>query len=306
MSRQSSFVLKLDKLTKSYGKSRGIENVSLDIPKGEVFGFLGPNGAGKSTTINIILDLLRPTSGSVTLFGADANKHAASVHEHIGYLSGDMETDLSLTGKQYLEYTANLRGGVDKKKINELVKRLRCETDKKIKDLSRGNRQKIGLVAALMHDPDILILDEPTSGLDPLIQSEFNAIIREHKERGKTTFMSSHVLSEVQEVCDRVGFIRNGKLVSVSPLKALIANAPRRVHVVFKNDAPDSRLKTLSGVSDLSENAHSREFTYKGDYNKLIQALVTKPIVDLQILEPSLEELFMEFYRADSKEVESV
>ncbi len=306
MSRQSSFVLKLDNLTKSYGKSRGIQNVSLDIPKGEVFGFLGPNGAGKSTTINTILDLLRPTSGCVTIFGVDANKHASSVHERIGYLSGDMETDLSLTGKQYLDYASHLRGGVDKKKVNELVKRLRCETTKKIKDLSRGNRQKIGLVAALMHDPDILILDEPTSGLDPLVQSEFNAIIREHKQRGKTTFMSSHVLSEVQEVCDRVGFIRNGELISVSPLKELIAKAPRRVHVTYKGDAPDSRLKTLEGVRDLAKNGHSRDFTYLGDYNKLITAVATKPIVDLQILEPSLDELFMEYYRADAKEVENV
>ena len=306
MSRQSSFVLKLDKLTKNYGKSRGIKNITLAIPKGEVFGFLGPNGAGKSTTINILLDLLRPTSGSATLFEVNLNEHAASIHERIGYLSGDMETDLSLTGKQYLDYASHLRGGVDKKKIEELVKRLRCETDKKIKNLSRGNRQKIGLVAALMHDPDVLILDEPTSGLDPLVQSEFNTIIREHKKRGKTTFMSSHVLSEVQEICDRVGFIRNGELVVVSPLKELISKAPRRVRVIYKNDAPDSRLKTLDGVQNLTKNGHNREFTYLGDYNKLIQAVGTKPIVDLQILEPSLDELFMGYYSADSKEIESV
>lgn len=306
MSRESTIVLNLHKLTKSYGRSRGIDDVTLGIHKGEIFGFLGPNGAGKSTTINTILDLLRPTSGKVTLFGVDANKHAASIHKRIGFLSGDMETDPSLTGKQYLDYAAHLRGGVDKKYVQELTKRLRCQTNKKIKSLSRGNRQKIGLVAALMHDPDILILDEPTSGLDPLVQKEFNDIIREHKERGKTTFMSSHVLSEVQEICDRVGFIREGHLVSVSPLKQLMSKAPRRVRVEFKSAAPDSLLSKLDGISKMSEHENVREFTFKGDYNKLIHVLTTKDVADLQILEPSLDELFMDMYSAkDGEEIKT-
>lgn len=302
MTRESAVVLRLHELTKRYGRSRGIENISLGIMEGEIFGFLGPNGAGKSTTINTILDLLRPTSGKITIFGADANKHSASVRKRIGFLSGDMETDPGLTGKQYLEYAANLHGGVDKKRIRELTKQLRCETNKKIRHLSRGNRQKIGLVAALMHDPDLLILDEPTSGLDPLIQSEFNKIILDRKARGKTTLMSSHVLSEVQEICDRVGFIREGKLVRVSPLKELIAKAPRRVRVTFDGDAPDTRLKTLKGVSKMTKSDHTREFIFHGDYNELLRVLATKKIMELQIPEPSLDELFMEYYNAKQKE----
>jgi ABC-2 type transport system ATP-binding protein len=292
--------IKLDNLSKKYGSSRGVESINLTVQKGEVFGFLGPNGAGKSTTINTMIDLLRPTSGTITILGIDANKCSTEIHKKIGYLAGDMETDLSLTGSQYLEYVANLRGMSDHTYKNELIERLKCETTKKIKKLSRGNRQKISLVAALMHDPDILILDEPTSGLDPLIQSEFNAIIKEHKARGKTTFMSSHVLSEVQNTCDRVGFIRDGELVEVKTLQELILDAPRLVEVTFKKDAPDTRLNHLTGVSDLVTTKSKRSFTYRGDYNELLQVLSTKPIVDLQIIEPALDDLFIGLYQGGS------
>ena len=291
--------IKLDNLTKTYGSSRGIEHINLTVQKGEVFGFLGPNGAGKSTAINTMLDFLRPTSGSVTILGKDANSDSTNIHRNIGYLSGDMETDLSLTGAQYLTYVANLRDIKDDSYKNELIERLKCETNKKIKKLSRGNRQKIGLVAALMHDPDVLILDEPTTGLDPLIQSEFNAIIKEHKERGKTTFMSSHVLSEVQATCDRVGFIRDGRLVEVKALHELLLGAPRMVEVTFKKDAPDTRLKKLAGVSDLTANGSRRSFTYRGDYNELLQILSTKPITNIQIIEPALEDLFIGMYQGE-------
>ncbi len=294
-------VLVLKNVTKSYGKDRGISGINLSVVEGEVFGFLGPNGAGKSTTINSILDLLHLNSGTITVFGLDAHRDSVEVKRRIGYLSGDMTTDPSLTGAQYLLLAQNLHGNVDETYVAELVKRLRCETHKRIKSLSRGNRQKIGLVAALMHDPDLLILDEPTSGLDPLIQSEFNEIIRERKARGKTTFMSSHVLSEVQAVCDRVGFIRDGKLIRVSKLEELLQDAPRRVSVLYQTSAPDSQLKTLAGVSDMQTIGKRRVFTYSGEYNELLRVLGTKKIHDLQILEPQLDELFMEYYQTKER-----
>jgi len=292
--------LELSHVTKRYGTSRGIENISLTIPRGEVFGFLGPNGAGKSTTINTILDLLRPNSGTISVLGLDAQTDSVQVHRHIGYLAGDMETDSGLTGKQYLQYAAHLRGGVPTEAIERLVKQLRCETNKKIKYLSRGNRQKIGLVSALMHDPDVLILDEPTSGLDPLVQNEFNVIIRDHAARGKTTFMSSHVLSEVQAACHRIGFIRDGKLIRVSTLDELLENVAHRVTALYTSGAPDSRLRTLKGVSDFHVHGKRRNFTFNGDYTELLHILATKPISDLQILEPALDELFMEYYQPPS------
>lgn len=295
---QNDPVMVLKNVTKTYGRSRGISDVSLTIQKGDVFGFLGPNGAGKSTTINTILDLLYANSGSITIFGLDSHKDSVEIRKRIGYLSGDMATDPSLTGKQYLEYAASLHGSVDPKRVEELIHRLRCETKKKIKSLSRGNRQKIGLVAALMHDPELLILDEPTSGLDPLVQNEFNQIVRERKAEGKTTFMSSHVLSEVQAVCDEVGFIRDGKLLTVSKLEDLMEQAPRKVNVLYGSTPPDSQLRTLKGVSDVKKTGNRREFVFRGKYNELLRVLAAKPIRDLQVVEYPLDELFMEYYQS--------
>jgi len=285
--------LELHHLTTTYGKQRGVRDISLRVEHGEVFGFLGPNGAGKSTTINTILDLLRPTSGSVAIFGQDVRHHGAKIRQRVGFLSGDMATDHRLTGKQYLMHAAALHGGG--KDMDSLVDRLRCETGKKIQKLSRGNRQKIGLVAALMHDPDLLILDEPTTGLDPLIQSEFNEIIRERADRGKTTFLSSHVLSEVQAICDRIGFIRDGVLVQVSTLAELTAQAPRHIRVTFKNSAPVG-LRQLSGVQNFQSHGSEYHFTYTGNYDALIRLLATVHVRDLQVLEPSLDELFLTYY----------
>ncbi|HET7629748.1 MAG TPA: ABC transporter ATP-binding protein [Candidatus Saccharimonadales bacterium] len=296
---KSTSALKLDHVSKAYGRSRGIKDVSLEVKAGEIFGFLGPNGAGKSTTINTVLDLLKPDTGTIQLFGLDHHKDLKQVHQNIGYLSGDMETDPTLTGRQYLNFAANLRGGVDKSRIDELAKRLKCDLNRKIKHLSRGNRQKIGLVAALMHDPDLLILDEPTSGLDPLIQNEFNQIIKEHQAEGKTTFMSSHVLSEVQETCDRVGFIKDGVLIKVEQMDKLMAQAARKVSVVFESSAPDSRLKTLPGVSNYRANGQRRNFDFSGDYNLLLRVLSYKSMTDVEIAAPDLEELFMSYYQGD-------
>lgn len=287
-------------VSKTYGKERGINDVTFDVQPGEVFGFLGPNGAGKSTTINAILDLLHPDSGSIAIFGLDHHSQGVAARQRVGYLSGDMETDPTLTGRQYLQFAASLYGGVEQSTIDELVARLKCQTNKKIKHLSRGNRQKIGLVAALMSDPDLLILDEPTSGLDPLIQAEFNQILLERKERGQTTFMSSHVLSEVQSICDRVGFIRDGQLITVASMSELLLAAARCVTVVFESAAPDTRLKDLDGISEYKEKDKQRTFKFTGDYNQLLRVLNLKPIVSLEVAEPELEQLFMSYYEETS------
>lgn len=221
--------IEIKNLTKYYDKLHGIDDITLEVRKGEIFGFLGPNGAGKSTTINTILDILRPKSGTISILGV-SHRDVKKSHRLLGYLATDMETDPSLTGKQYLSFAASLQGDVDKAHVNELATRLKADLSIRIRHLSRGNRQKIGLIAALMHNPEVLILDEPTSGLDPLIQSEFYTILREHQQAGKTTFMSSHVLSEVQEVCNRVGFIKDGKLVQVSDLDVFGSNVGAAIH----------------------------------------------------------------------------
>lgn len=292
--------LQIKDLTKMYDSQHGIQNINLTVPQGEVFGFLGPNGAGKSTTINTIIDLLRPDQGSISVLGLDHKANAKEVRQRMGYLSGDMETDPSLTGRQYLEYAAHLHGRVHKDTIDQLVHRLRSDTSTRIKHLSRGNRQKIGLIAALMHDPDILILDEPTSGLDPLVQSEFNAIIREHKAKGKTTFISSHVLSEVQSICDRVGFIRDGHLIRVSPLRQLMSEASHHITVHFQKKVPVAEVEKLDGVHNLIHEDGTLDFEFSGDINKLIHILHTHPLNNIHITEPNLEDLFMDYYRTSS------
>lgn len=295
--------LSIDHLTKTYGRARGVNDINLTVQSGEIFGFLGPNGAGKSTTINTILDLLRPDTGSIKLFGLDNRRDGLKIRRRIGYLAGDMETDPTLTGQQYLDFVKHSYGGVDDKYVKQLTERLSCDLKRRIRHLSRGNRQKIGLVAALMHQPDLLILDEPTSGLDPLIQNQFNQILKEHQQAGKTTFMSSHVLSEVQETCDRVGFIKDGKLIKVELMEKLMAQASRKVSVLFDSSAPDSRLKTLPGVSNFQVNGQRRSFDFNGDYNLLLRVLSYKTLKDVQIAEPDLEELFMSYYQSGDKDV---
>lgn len=290
--------IEIKHLTKYYDKLHGINDISLQVQKGEIFGFLGPNGAGKSTTINTILDILRPDSGEITLLGI-SHRQVKQVHQIIGYLATDMETDPTLTGKQYLSFVAALQKNVEKSYIEELASRLKADLSIRIKHLSRGNRQKIGLIAALMHHPEILILDEPTSGLDPLIQSEFYTILRERQAEGKTTFMSSHVLGEVQEICNRVGFIKNGKLVQVSSLEALLAQASRQIVVRFEK-SPPTELQKLGGVRNIQKTDGLLRFTFSGDLNQLLSLLAKHPVSHIEISEANLEELFMSYYKKEA------
>lgn len=290
-------VIKLDKLTKLYGSSVGIKNVSLEVPAGSVFGFLGPNGAGKTTTISMLVDLIRPTSGQANVFGLDAQSHTVDIKRRTGYLSGDMALDGGLTGWQQLEFFAGLRGGVPKKRIQILAQRLNSNLNKKIKTLSRGNRQKVGLISALMHDPELLILDEPTSGLDPLIQAEFNKIINERKASGQTTFLSSHVLSEVQEICDQAAFIKEGKLIAVRQMNDIAQTLPKRVVISGAPASLKTDLKALAGAKVTAASQQRLEVTFDGDINGLLKVIAKHKVADATIQEADLETVFLQYYK---------
>ncbi|MBI3624037.1 ABC transporter ATP-binding protein [Candidatus Saccharibacteria bacterium] len=292
-------VIRLDSVTKMYGPTRGIANVTLEIEQGAVFGFLGPNGAGKSTTINLLVDLIRPSSGAIKLFGLDSVKDSLKIRQRIGFLTGDMALDGHLTALEQLTYFGNLRGGVSSRRIHELASRLGLDLHRRIKQLSRGNRQKVGLVSALMHDPELLIFDEPTTGLDPLIQAQFNEIIMNHKKRGKTTFVSSHMLSEVQEICDRVAFIREGQIIDIKPMRDIVTGAPKRIKVVGADKGLKIALQKLAGVQVGSTEHTELDFTFAGDINALLELLSKHTVRDVVIQEADLETIFMQYYQRD-------
>jgi len=258
-------VIQIKHVTKMYGKERGVLDITLNIPKGSVFGFLGPNGAGKTTTISMLVDLIRPTEGNIKIFGLDSKDESYAIRNKLGYLGGDMVLEEGLTGWQQLKYFGKLRGNFDKNYIIELAKRLDCDLNRKIKHLSRGNRQKISLVSALMHKPELLVLDEPTSGLDPLIQEEFHQIIYDHKKQGKTVFISSHILSEVEVLCDHVAFVREGRLIANKPIHQITAGLPKHIKVISKDKNLFTRLGTMPEVSHLTSKDNSIHFQFLGD-----------------------------------------
>lgn len=290
-------LLELRHLTKRYGRSRGVEDISLNVEAGSVFGFLGPNGAGKTTTISMIMGFIHPTSGSIRMFGLDNAAHGIEARRDVGFLSSDMALDDHLTGKQALEYYNNVRGISANKDVSELAERLRCDLNRKIGTLSRGNRQKVALIAALVHKPKLLVLDEPTSGLDPLIQEEFNAIINEHKAGGGTAFISSHVLSEIQEICDQVAFIKEGKIIANQPLKQLLSSAPQKVSVTSKDKSLFKALKNLPGIHNVSVAGSDLTAAYTGHMNGLLAVLAKHDVQACSITETDLEEMFMSYYQ---------
>ncbi|HSX45332.1 MAG TPA: ABC transporter ATP-binding protein [Candidatus Saccharimonadales bacterium] len=294
-------VISLNKVTKTYGSNRGVDDVTLDIEKGKIVGFLGPNGAGKTTTISMLVDLIRPTKGQIKIFGLDTTKDGVKIRQRIGFLSGDFALDEKLTGWQQLNYLGHLRGNFNPKRVNELAKHLSCDLSRKIKTLSRGNRQKVGLISALMHDPELLIFDEPTTGLDPLIQAEFNKIIAEHKAAGKTALISSHLLSEVQEVCDELAFIREGRLLIVKQTKDLANGLPKLIKVVTSDQSLKTDLKALSGIDITSTDQSELNGTYHGDMNDLIKLLAKHKVNDVSIQETDLETIFMKFYQGENR-----
>jgi len=289
-------VIQTEKLTKSYGKHRGIIDVDLAVDSGEAFGFLGPNGAGKTTMIRTLLDHIRPTSGRATIFGIDTTVDPVAIHRRIGYLPGEFVLYNNLTGGQTLEYFANLRGGVDKLYQQDLIARLDVDPSRKFREYSKGNKQKIGLIIALQHRPDLLLLDEPTSGLDPLVQQVFYSVIREAKTEGRTVFLSSHILSEVEKTCDRVAIIREGRLARVDKTEALRDLAHHQVELVFTQQVPVEAFSSLPGVSEIVIEDHILRMRVSGSITPVVQVAARYELADFVSREPSLEETFLAEY----------
>jgi ABC-2 type transport system ATP-binding protein len=296
-------IIETEKLTKSYGSHRGIIDVDLQVNAGEVFGFLGPNGAGKTTTIRTLLDLIRPTSGTARVFGIESSADPAAIHARVGYIPGEFTLYDRLTGGQTLKYFANLRGGVDRAYQAELVERFEIDTSRRFKEYSKGNKQKIGLVIALQHRPELLVLDEPTSGLDPLVQQSFYALVREAKAEGRTVFLSSHILSEVERTADRVAIIREGQLVKVDSVEGLRDLAHHQVELRFSGPVPATEFEALPGVTDVAATDHVLRMRVSGAITPVVRAAAKYDLLDFTSREPSLEETFLAQYGTGEMEV---
>jgi ABC-2 type transport system ATP-binding protein len=289
-------VIETHQLSKSYGPHRGIVDVDLQVMEGEAFGFLGPNGAGKTTTIRTLLDHIRPTGGRATIFGIETTADPVAIHRRTGYLPGEFVLYDKLTGGQTIEYFANLRGSVDPLYQADLIARLDVDPSRKFREYSKGNKQKIGLIVALQHRPELLLLDEPTSGLDPLVQQEFYSVIREAKAEGRTIFMSSHILSEVERTCDRVAIIRDGRLTKVDRVGALRDMAHHTVELVFAGPVPTAEFEALPGVSEVVAEDHVLRMRVSGAITPVVKAAVRHELADFVSREPTLEETFLAEY----------
>ena len=287
-----------EKLTKMYGQQRGIVNLALEITRGEVFGFLGPNGAGKTTTIRVLLDLIRPTSGSARILGLDSRADSLRIRGQVGYLPGEYTLYSHLSGAETVLFFGNLRGGVDENYVHELGERLGFDFSRKAGDLSTGNKRKLGLIQAFMHRPELIILDEPTSGLDPLVQREFYEMVDEARAAGQTVFLSSHVLPEVQRVCDRVAFVRDGELVAVEDVAELAERAIRHVEIEFAAPVPATVFAGLPGVSEARGEGAFLRFTVTGHLDSVVKKAAEYEVVTLSSHEPDLEDLFLTYYGA--------
>ena len=289
-------VIETQKLTKSYGSHRGIVEVDLVVQEGEVFGFLGPNGAGKTTTIRTLLDLIRPTSGTARVFGIESSADPVAIHRRVGYIPGEFTLYDRLTGSQTLEYFANLRGGVDPAYQRSLVERFELDPSRRFKEYSKGNKQKVGVIIALQHRPELLILDEPTSGLDPLVQQTFFVTLREAVGAGATVFLSSHILSEVEKGADRVAIIRDGRIVKTDTVEGLRDLAHHQVELRFAGPVPAAEFEGLPGVSDLVVDDHVLRMRVAGAITPVVRAAARYELLDFVSREPSLEETFLAQY----------
>lgn len=283
-------------LTKAYGPARGVFDLDLEVRPGEVFGFLGPNGAGKSTTIRLLMDLIRPDRGKARIFDLDTRAASVSVKRLIGYTPGELPDYPAFTGAQVVDLLAHLRGGVPAERIRALAERFRLDLSRRYAEYSRGNKQLLALVQAFMHRPALLMLDEPTSGLDPLNQQEFHRLIAEVRREGRTVFLSSHVLSEVEQMCDRVGIIRAGRLVRVGVLDEIRDIRIHHVEVTFDGDLEAGRLARLPGVTEVEVANHRLRCNVRGSFAPLLAALAGAQVRDFSSHERSLEEAFLAYY----------
>lgn len=306
----SDSVIEIRGLTKSYGAGKkatlALNQLDLTVKRGEIFGYLGPNGAGKTTTIRLLLDLIRPSAGLAKIFGLDIRADSVEIHRRIGFLPGELSLWEGRTGDQIINYVASVRGDVRGivKHAEELAERLDLDTSKRARDLSSGNKRKLGLVISMMHSPELLILDEPTSGLDPLVQQTFHDMMDEYRARGKSVFLSSHVLSEVQAICDRVGILRDGELKAVESIEEITNVEFHWVDVTFRDEVPASlqlQLENMPSITDVSTNGARVRMRMIGDFDPLLRAISGGYVETLHIEEPSLEEIFLAFYSSDKE-----
>ena len=291
--------IEINKLTKYYGKSRGIIDVTFNVEEGEIFGFIGPNGAGKSTTIRTILSLIYPSSGEAKIFGMDCIKQAPEIAKRVGYLPSEVFYYDGMKVKELLSYSASFYKKDCKKRINELAKLLDLDINRKIDDLSYGNKKKVGIVQGLLHSPDLIILDEPTSGLDPLMQQIFFDLLLEENKRGATVLMSSHILGEVQRLCSRVAIIKDGTIIKLEKISTLQEDSYKRIKFETNDNIPQNYF-AISGVNDLKAEGKTHSFIYKGDINVMTAKLSTLKLTNLWVDEPDLEEIFMHYYSKEA------
>ncbi len=287
-------IVELKNLTKSYKQNRGIMDVSFSIEEAEIFGFIGPNGAGKSTTIRTLLNFIYPTSGSATIFGKDIIQHSKEIRQNVGFLPSEVHYYDDMKVVDLLKYSARFHGNLNSTRMKDLAARLDLDINRKIEDLSFGNRKKVGIVQALLHEPKLIILDEPTSGLDPLIQNHIFELLAEERDKGATIFFSSHILSEVQKMCDRVAIIKEGKLVAVETIEHLTKNKVKNIKITFEE--PEQFTFTVDGILKREVNGKEVTLLYSGEIKALLQHLIDLPVQDVLIEEPTLEEIFMHYY----------
>lgn len=286
-------MIKTEQLTKFYkNHARGIEELTLEITEGEVFGFIGPNGAGKSTTVRTLLNLIFPSSGTGSVMGMDIVKQTVDIRKNIGYVPSEVNYYTDMTVKRFLNYALTFHKGDYQQRLAYLIEKFEIDLDKKVGDLSYGNKKKVAIVIALAHQPKIVILDEPTSGLDPLMQSVLFEILNEEKRRGTTIFFSSHVLSDVQKICDRVGIIKEGHLIKIESIEDILKTKAKNVRLIAK----DIELEENDHLVNLKKVKDAYYFTYKGDINDLLRLLQKSNVEDIAITEPTLEEIFMHYY----------
>jgi ABC-2 type transport system ATP-binding protein len=289
--------IRTEGLTKDYGRGAGLFDLDLQVESGETFGYLGPNGAGKTTTIRLLMDMIRPTHGRAAVFGVDCHAHPVQVKRLVGYVPGEMPQWGALRGREVVAYVAGLRGGVDVGAVSRLATRLDLDLGRRYREYSSGNKRKLGLLLAFMHRPRLLVLDEPTNGLDPLIQQEFFHLVEEARQQGSTVFLSSHVLSEVERICQRVGILRRGRLVQVARLDELHHLRYHHLEIDFAGDVPLQAIRACPGVDNVATEDHHLSCDIHGSVAPLLQALGTGQVLNLVTHEPSLEEVFLAQFR---------
>lgn len=296
-------VIRIENLTKYYGKVRGVEDLNLEVDPGQVFGFLGPNGAGKSTTIRVLLDFIRPTSGTAEVLGIRSTADPIAIHRRVGYLPGELSMYDAMTGEELLRYFAALRDVSDVGEAKRVAGMLDLDLSRNIRSYSSGNRQKLGLAQAFLHEPELLILDEPTNGLDPLMQQAFHALVGEARSNGRTVFLSSHVLPEVERIADRVAIIRGGRLVAVASVAELKAKAVHRIEVRFAAPVDSAEFERIGGVRDVmaSDGGQVLNLAIEGSVDAVIKAAARHEVVNLVSHEGDLEEAFLAFYSDPSE-----